>query len=185
MEAASVAWRGKRILPRKAVLELLRMLSPQREAVQITLAEQHMKVQTEKITFISKCIDGKYPDVHRLIPANNDKIVRLPKEDFKKALLRASLLCSDRVRGLRLSARPGQFFIAAHNAEQEEGQECISCDYDGAELDYAVNAAYLLDALNAIEDSEVELKLLDTNTAMLLLSPSAPKDLFLIMPMRI
>lgn len=64
---------------------------------------------------------------------------------------------------MRLSFDPGTLKLLAHNPEQEEAEEEIELEYDGEPISIGFNVAYLLDALNVIDDTSVSIHFQDAN----------------------
>ncbi|OUR64447.1 DNA polymerase III subunit beta, partial [Marinomonas sp. 42_23_T18] len=63
------------IVPRKGVLELNRLLSDSDETVELQIGSNHIRAKVADYIFTSKLVEGKFPDYHRVIPRNNDKII--------------------------------------------------------------------------------------------------------------
>ena len=56
------------ILPRKTVIELIKLLDDSEEDVQIEMSSNQVNFSFGNIKLISKIIDGKFPDYNRVIP---------------------------------------------------------------------------------------------------------------------
>ena len=56
------------ILPRKTVIELIKLLDDSEEDVQIEMSANQVNFSFANIKLISKIIDGKFPDYNRVIP---------------------------------------------------------------------------------------------------------------------
>lgn len=176
----------KLILPKKGVQELQKVLSMAGESVTLSLSDNHLRVTCEHITFTTKLVDGNYPDYNRVIPQNGDKTLVLDKAEIKAALSRAAILSNEKFRGVRLVVKQGIMEIEANNPEQEEAKEIVDIvSQQGNELEVGFNVNYLLDALNAIESTEVKITLGDANTSALIESKNASDNLYVVMPMRL
>jgi len=75
--------------------------------------------------------------------------------------------------------------MQAHNPEQEEAEEEIEVKYDGEDLEVGFNVNYLLDAIAAVEGSEVEIGLTDANSSCLVRAPDNASCRYVVMPMRL
>ena len=173
------------ILPRKTVLELLKLLNDEDTAVRITLSKMHATFNTKKVLLTSKLIDSNFPDHRRFIPSKVIKKLRVDREAFKQALHRVSILSNEKLHGMRLALQPGCLKLSAHNAEQELAEEELEVDYQGASLNLGFNVFYLIEALNTLPEGPVELSFGEENNCALLRSPSNEGLLFLIMPLRL
>lgn len=174
------------IIPRKGVLELLRLLVDADEPATITISSHHFSVSTQEFTFTSKLIDGRFPDYEKVIPKGGDKIITIARDVLKQSLSRAAILCNEKFKGIRFELRNGLLRISASNPEQEAAEEEINIDYSQEELDIAFNAAYLLDILNIV-GPEIQLVFSDANSSVLIkeTEDSAEGSVFVVMPMRL
>jgi DNA polymerase III subunit beta len=172
------------IVPRKGVLELQRLLGGE-GAVSVTVGTNHIRAQIGDIRFTSKLIDGRFPEYGRVIPNKPPRVVLADREVLRAALHRTAILSNEKYRGIRLTLRSGSMTIQAHNPEQEEAVEEIEVTYEGEEIEVGFNVNYLLDALAAVDGSEVELGLTDGNSSCLVHAPGSTSARYVVMPMRL
>lgn len=185
LEMAESAQRNEQIIvPRKGVLELQRLLDGDGE-VELTLATNHVRAQLDSIRFTSKLIDGKFPDYGRVVPAEPPNIVKVDRNLLRHALQRAAILSNEKYRGVRLALAENNVIIQANNPEQEEAEESVEVEYSGEEMEIGFNVTYLLDALSAVSEEQVELGLGDTNSSCLIRAPGSVNSKFVVMPMRL
>lgn len=173
------------IVPRKGVQELLRLLSTGPESVTLELGANHVRLGLGDLRFTSKLIDGRFPDYQRVIPELNDSPVRLSREALRQALGRVSILSNEKYRGVRFSVAADQLRVQSNNPEQEEAEEELGVSYGGAEVDIGFNASYMLDALGAIEQPEVEVYLTDGSSSALVRGEGVEDCRYVVMPMRL
>lgn len=173
------------ILPRKTVLELSRQLADNDEALEISLTPSQARFSFGDVEFVSKLIDGKFPDYERVIPQQQTKIIALDRSLFQHSLQRAAILTNEKFRGVRLVLGTGSLKILSTNAENEEAQEEIEIDYAAEDLDVGFNVNYLLDVLNNISVETIEIRLADSNSSALIMLPGNERFKYVVMPMRI
>ncbi|WVN41809.1 DNA polymerase III subunit beta [beta proteobacterium MWH-UniP1] len=173
------------ILPRKAVLELQRLLSESDESVTIELAANQARFRFDQIELISKLIEGKFPDYQRVIPVGHSKLITLDREILLGSLQRAAILTTDKFKGVRLTLSAGLLRVSSTNAEQEEASEDLEVDYSGDPVDIGFNVQYLLDVLSNLKNKTVEIALQDPNASALITTPEDPEFKYVVMPMRI
>ena len=172
------------IVPRKGVLELQRILGSDGN-VELSIGTNHVRAQIGDIRFTSKLIDGRFPEYSRVIPASPAHSLKADREVFRHALQRTAILSNEKYRGIRLTVKSNAITLQAHNPEQEEAEEEIEVSYKGEELDVGFNVNYLLDALGAVEGTEVELGLTDANSSCLIHAPGVTTCKYVVMPMRL
>lgn len=180
-----VAQRTEAILPRKTVLELARQLADSDDPLEVTLAGNQAVFRFGAIEFITKLIDGKFPDYQRVIPQAHPNLVHLPRQPLLAALQRAAILANEKFRGVRLVLEDGVLKIVSTNAEQEEAQDELEVEYQGARLDIGFNVTYLLDVLNSLSSETIELRFNDGNASALITLPGNEHFKYVVMPMRI
>lgn len=173
------------IIPRKGVMELARFLDNTDSPVKLTLSQNHIKVETDKLSFTSKLIDGKFPDYNRVIPVDGNKLMTVSRETLKNSMSRISILSNEKYRGIRLTLSAGNLAIQANNPDQEEAEEELAVNYDESEMEIGFNVTYLIDVLNVLKSEEVQVKLKDANSSCIVSDVSDPSSLYVVMPMRL
>lgn len=173
------------IIPRKAVLELSRLLENNDTVAKIILSQNHIRVETETLQFTSKLIDGKFPDYNRVIPVDGNKTLTINRESLKRAMNRIAILSNEKYRGIRLTLSPGNLSIQANNPDQEEAEEELSVDYDAEEIEIGFNVTYLIDVLNVLDSEDVHIKLKDSNSSCIISDSENSTNLYVVMPMRL
>lgn len=173
------------IIPRKAILELQRLLDSGDGSVELELGRNHLRVRRSDFTFTTKLIDGRFPDYESVIPIGADKEVVVGRDELRAALQRAAILSNEKYRGVKLDLAPGRLQIVAHNPEQEEAIEELEVRsvVDGLSVGFNVN--YLLDALGALRGGEVMLCLRDSNSSCLVRDADNQRARHVVMPLRL
>lgn len=184
-QAPDVEEEKSAILPRKAVMELERLLGQADKNVTVTLTATHARFDFGPQILTTKLIDGQFPDYDRVIPQSSNKRLLADREPLREALTRVAILANEKFRGIRLEASAEGFTLAAHNPENEEAEESVSARYDGERLTIAFNATYLQDALAALDGETVEFQFTDSNSSALLGVPDSTRYRYVIMPMRL
>jgi len=173
------------ILPRKTVIELQRLLSDAEGAIEMQFANNQAKFSFDGMEFVTKLVEGKFPDYNRVIPKNHRNIITLGRAALLATLQRAAILTSDKFKGVRLSVEPGSLRVASNNAEQEEAVDELDIDYGGPSIEIGFNVTYLLDALGNMSQDMVRLELSDGSSSALFTIPDNAAFKYVVMPMRI
>ena len=173
------------ILPRKTVLELQRLLKDEDTPIEMRFAPNQAKFTFSGMEFVSKLVEGKFPDYNRVIPKNHKNKVTLGREALLTSLQRAAILTSEKFKGVRVNIEPGILRIASSNAEQEEAVEELEIDYGGDAIEIGFNVTYLIDALANMGQEMITVELQDTNSSALLTVPDRAGFKYVVMPMRI
>jgi DNA polymerase-3 subunit beta len=182
---AEVPNRQEVILPRKTVLELQRLLKDDEAAIEMRFAANQARFAFGGMEFVTKLVEGKFPDYNRVIPRNHRNRITLGRAPLLSCLQRAAILTSDKFKGVRVNVEPGRLLIASSNAEQEEAREELEIDYDGDSIEIGFNVTYLIDALGNMGAEMVTLELQDSAASALFTVPDQPGFKYVVMPMRI
>ena len=173
------------IVPRKAVLELSRLLESGDNPARCVLSQNHLRLEIGSLVFTTKLIDGKFPDYQRVIPVDGNKTMEVERDTLKQSMSRIAILSNEKYRGIRLSLSRGNLSIQANNPDQEEAEEELPVDYDETELEIGFNVTYLIDVLNVLDSQRVQIKLKDSNSSAIIHDSEDSSNLYVVMPMRL
>ena len=173
------------ILPRKTVLELQRLLKDEETPIEMRFANNQAKFAFSGMEFVTKLVEGKFPDYNRVIPKNRKNTVVLGRAPLLASLQRAAILTSEKFKGVRVNLEPGLLKIASSNAEQEEAKEELEVDYNGDPIEIGFNVTYLIDVLANMGQDMVKLELEDGTASTLFTIPDNTGFKYVVMPMRI
>ncbi|WP_448554284.1 DNA polymerase III subunit beta [Thalassotalea montiporae] len=173
------------IVPRKGILEIIRLLDPVDEEIQVFLGSNHVRIIDNEYSFTSKLVDGRFPDYRRVLPRNGDKVLETNKDLLRQVLSRASILSNEKFKGVRLNFAANELKITANNPEQEQAEEVIEISFPYEDLEIGFNVSYVLDVLNAIKEQEVKFTLADANSSVVIEGRESGEALYVVMPMRL
>lgn len=173
------------IVPRKTVLELLRLLNDSEDKVSLEVGKNQIRFNFNSISLHSKVVDGKFPDYTKVIPKDHKNIFKINRLLMLQALQRAAILSNEKFRGVRLVLTQDSVKLISTNSEQEEAQEEMEIDYKGDPLDIGFNVSYLLDVLNNNSSDDVQCAFGDSNSSGLITIPGEENFKYVVMPMRI
>ena len=173
------------ILPRKTVLEMQRLLSDKEGAIEMQFAGNQAKFTFDGMEFVTKLVEGKFPDYNRVIPKNHKNTITMGRTALLATLQRTAILTSEKFKGVRLNLEPGVLRVASSNAEQEEAVDELEIDYSGDAIEIGFNVTYLIDALTNMDQDMVQVDLADSNSSALITIPENTTFKYVVMPMRI
>jgi DNA polymerase-3 subunit beta len=173
------------ILPRKTVLELQRLLSEGDAAIEMQFANNQAKFSFGAMEFVTKLVEGKFPDYNRVIPRSHGNTITLGRAPFLASLQRTAIMTSDKFKGVRLNLEPGSLRVTSNNAEQEEAVDELDIDYGGESIEIGFNVTYLIDALASMPQDMVQIALADGSSSALITIPENDSFKYVVMPMRI
>ena len=173
------------ILPRKGVLELVRLLEAEDKPVRLQIGRSNLRAALDGFIFTSKLVDGRFPDWRRVIPRNSDKALIAGREDLRQAFARAAILSNEKFRGVRLNLQENLLRITANNPEQEEAEELLDVQYAAGEMEIGFNVSYVLDVLNTLKCDQIRISLSDSISSAIIEDFEHQDAQYVVMPMRI
>lgn len=173
------------ILPRKTVIELIKLLDDSEEDVQIEISSNQVNFSFSNIKLISKVIDGKFPDYTRVIPTGHQNTFTTERLGVLLAMQRASILSNEKYRGIRMVLSNNNLKLISTNSDQEEAEEELEINYSGDTLDIGFNVTYLIDVLNNTNSEQATFSFADASSSCLITIPNNAHYKYVVMPMRI
>ena len=175
------------IVPRKTVAELRKLLEEASGDVACALSDTRIQFTVGNVMLTSKLIDGTFPEYERVIPRDNEKILRVGKKDFAEAVARVAAISSERSRPVKMSLARDLLVLSAASPEQGTASEELDGDritYDFSPLEIGFQARYLNDITDQIGDT-VEFLFSDGSAPTVVRESGDPTALYVLMPMRV
>lgn len=178
------------ILPRKAVQEMQRLFAEGEVEIGLVIGKNHLRAITTHTSFITKLVEGKFPDYRRVLPkAGEGTHMEVSREQLRQALLRVSALFSDRYRGVSLQFLPNTLRIVASTPENDQVEDEIEINYSGPSMEIGVNSSYLIEYLNIISSPSVRATLVGPDRVILFepvdSANTEGQQAYVVMPMRL
>ena len=181
--AIPTAEKKQLIVPRKGVQELLRLLGDSDDEMEIVMSKNHVRIALDNLVFTSKLIDGKYPDYNRVIPEPAAHLVQAQREPLRQSLSRASILSSDKYRGVKITLEQNKLRALVQNPEHEQAEDEIDVEYSGENQEVGFNVSYLLDAVSIIQTDRVRLSVSSPKSGCLVLPEEGEGSKYIVMPL--
>jgi DNA polymerase-3 subunit beta len=175
------------IVPRKTVAELRKLLDEESGSVEIGLSDTRIQFKVGTITLTSKLIDGTFPEYDRVIPRDNDKVLRVGKADFAAAVARVAAISSERSRPVKMALEKNLLTLSAASPDQGTAVEELDGDrvkYESTPLEIGFQARYLNDITDQIADN-VEFRFADGQAPTIVRDSADDSALYVLMPMRV
>src|ERR1043165_1352930 len=88
----------KVLIPRKAMSELVRMISETADTERIGFGkdDNHLFFDMGKRLLISRMLTGQFPNYEAVLPRSNDRIVAVDRDEISAAIKRAAILSDER-----------------------------------------------------------------------------------------
>jgi DNA polymerase III subunit beta len=175
------------IVPKKPLNLLKSALPDNEDELTLSYNSNHLFVKHGGTELVCRLIDARFPDYKVVIPTDNPYVLTVNRSDFQGALRRVSVFSNKSTNQVALSISGNELQLASQDVDFSfEGNERMSCTYDGEDLAIAFNAKFLIEMLNGAETAEINVEL-STPTKAGIIKPSEQEPneelLMLVMPL--
>jgi DNA polymerase-3 subunit beta len=174
------------LLPRKGMMEIRRLLEEECEAgFLMGITEKSAAMKKDDTLINVRLLEGEFPDYRKVIPENNDKTVLVDRNGLLASLKRVSILSADKIKGVNFKFSKNSLVLTSSSPDIGDATEELETEYEGEDVEIAFNASYMIDMLEAVQDEKVEVRLKDSLSPGMLVSPGGGDHTYIIMPMRL
>lgn len=175
------------IVPKKPLNLLKSALPDNDDELKISYNSNHLFVDHGATELVCRLIDARFPDYKVVIPTENPYKMTVSRADFQNALRRVSVFSNKSTNQVALTISGAELQLAAQDVDFSfEGNERMSCRYEGEDIQIAFNAKFLVELLSATGSSEVVMELSTPTKAGILLPVDKDENedqLMLAMPL--
>jgi len=173
-------------IPRKAVMELRKILESGDEVVEFSVDGGVAHARRGRVAMSMRLIEGEFPDYHQVVPARSERIASVDAASLFAALRRVSIVSSERSRGVKLQLDGQKLELTTINPDVGEAAEELDVEYDGEPVSIGFNARYLLDVLSVLpSEKRIEMGFNDEVSPGLIRSAGDADYCYIVMPMRL
>jgi len=181
------------IIPARTLNELLKMSSfIEEDSIKICKDKSTIIFKSEKITTISRLLEGQFPRYNQLIPSESPKQAVVNVSQLISALERVSVMVNDKTSIVKMLFANNELTLSADTPDAGKSEDKIDIEYDAEELLIAFNYRFVLDALRVINGEKTDDKSknviigLNAPLSATVLKPQSEDDFIcLIMPVQI
>jgi DNA polymerase-3 subunit beta len=173
------------IISKKTVFEVKKMLDLFQEDVSVTFNASQIQFTFGNVVFISKLVDGKFPDYKRVIPEAGSDFFVVKRSDFLEMVDRVAVISDDKVKSVKLELGNNCLACYVANSKVGSGRDEVEVIYSGQGWSSGFNASYLLDVAQTVQGESLKVYVKESLSPILIVDESEPGSLFVVMPMRI
>ena len=172
------------IVPRKSINEIGKLVGEESENVIIELGQTSIAVKISGTTFISKLIEGKFPDYEQVIPSGDSSQLVINRKTFSECLSRVSVMSvDDKDKGVRFLTSENSINISTHKPKKEKAEENIICNYSGEEIDIAFNVNYIQEVLSTLDSENIDINFFGSDKSCLITDSGSSDLQYVVMPL--
>lgn len=175
----------KTIIPIKNAAELARVAEEfTNDSVKLFFGKNQVAIEGKNIYFVSRTIEGLFPDYRQIIPKESKTEAVVLKEDLIRAL-KMAVVFSDSFNQTTFSISPEnkKMSLKAKNADIGEGSVVIQAAISGEPVELSFNHRYFSDCLPSIPSDSVSISFSGAGKATVVRGVSDTSFLYIVMPM--
>ena len=147
------------LVPGKAFDDVIKM-AHKKDNLEITLTSNQVRFTFGNTIFVTRRIEGNYPNYKNLLPDHYQTKVILSQEEMLEAAKRVALMAvSNTALKLTVSAEDQALVLSSHSNDYGQAEEVIMAKVEGEDKEISVNNSYLLDGLTSISGDFFTLEL--------------------------
>ncbi len=177
------------IIPARSLAELNRLISDQREPVELTINPKKSQTifRLTNVEMVSQLIQGTFPNYEQLIPQAYSTRAVVKLSEFLMATRSASIFARDGSGIVRLQIMPkdgkGKIAISARAEEIGDNLGEVDAAVEGEETKIAFNSRYLMDVLGVLTEEEVALEATTSSSPGVIRPVGKDNYVHVVMPM--
>src|SRR3954467_15869077 len=173
------------IVPRKAVLEVRKLIEETEGEIAVSLSDAKIKFGLDNVSLTSKLIDGTFAHYERVIPTGNDKILEAERKPLFDAVDRVSAISAEKSRSIKMNCEKGLITLSASSPEAGSASEEVEVTYSAGHLEIGFNSRYLLEILGQIEGDAARFAMADAASPTVIRDVADASAMYVLMPMRV
>ena len=108
--------------------------------------------------FISRLIEGKFPDYNTVLPKDGYKISIISTKKLYNSIKMVSLLAEEKSHSIELSFNENNLAIKTVNTNVGEGNDELEINYKGEPISIKLNSRYILDFISNINEENLKVR---------------------------
>jgi DNA polymerase-3 subunit beta len=174
------------VIPTRILNEVIRVATTSEdESIFIGVLDNQVSFKMSDKYFLSRLIEGKYPDYPKLIPLSSETVILAKRDDLISSIRRTSIMANERTNIIRLDFEKHSLNLSANTPDMGDASDQMEVDYKGTGLKIAFNYKFLVEALQAIETNDVKMEFIGSLGPALFKSDEDDNFLCLIMPVQV
>ena len=183
-EGSSAAKAASAIMPHKILSELLHTLKDE-GTVKILFGERQVAFDLGSVLYVSNKLDGTYPDYNQIIPKSFERTIRLNKQALTRTIRQAAIIADEKNHSVKMNFTAGGLNISAMTYDIGSFASSMAVDYAGDDYEIVFNHRYLSEVIRLIAQDELELKVNNPGSPVVIVGVDVSDALFVVMPIKI
>lgn len=172
------------LIPQRSVAEILRILENREEKIKIITDKNQLFIILENIKFVSRVVEGVFPDYQQIVPKKFVTDVLIDKTTILNNLRTASVF-SGKLNEIiiKVDAESELITIKTANSDYGEHTSSLESKITGESINMSFNYRYILDCLPQINSENILLRFSGDGKPLVVTGAEDNSFQYLIMPM--
>jgi DNA polymerase-3 subunit beta len=170
-------------IPPKALKTLIDYFGDKNIDLNIRYDEKMIGFYLEDATIVARLIEEAFPDYKQVIPEDNDKTLKISRNDLLGTLKRVSIYADTTSHLISFDAKSDSVRLHTET-DLGSAEEHLPCDFDGQQVTINFNANYLSEILRNLNKDTVEFQINTPQKAVIITQEKKEKEelIYLLMP---
>lgn len=158
------------IIPKKSALLIRSLLAKDSNEVKIEFGGKNIKFTLDGYTYISRVIEGRYPNYNSVIPKNNPNRVTVDRAMLLNSVKRVSVCSNQGTDLIKFSVGRDKIVLEAKDLDfSTSAKDSVSCAFDGEGIDSVIGlkSRSIIEMLSVLTSPEISIEFTDTAHAVL------------------
>ncbi|MBN1337031.1 MAG: DNA polymerase III subunit beta [Deltaproteobacteria bacterium] len=173
------------LLPRKALVELRKMLDRPEEKVEIAFGERAATFTMGTAILHTRLVDGEFPAYRSVLPKTHLRRLEVDRIALLEAFRRVSLEAVDQSNTVRIQVQPEQLLISARSVDHGEANHPVPITLEGEPILMGFNVRFFLDVVSCMTDEALVAELGEALSPCVVRPRDRDDALFIVMPIRL
>lgn len=173
------------VVPGKALDEVAR-LSSDSGNISIGIAENQILFEFGDSVFVTRRIEGSFPNYKQLIPKECETRVTVMSDDLAAAVKRVALMAQHNTPlKVAVNVEDMTLSLAATTQDIGDASEDLMVKAEGKDVEIAFNHAFLMDGIASADSEQLDLEIQSSLKPGLVRTAGDDSYLYLLMPVRL
>lgn len=175
----------KVIVPKKAALEIRRLLEEGGDEPMIGFTKNMLIFRKSRLVLTSRLMEGNYPNYQQVMPKETSTFTSVNREEFEGALRRVSVLSRDKTYAVKMTFASDHIKLFSSHPDMGEASEEVPAVFGGSEFSAGFNARYLLDVLSVMDSETLHFQMEAPLSPCLIKESDNPRFKTVVMPVKV
>lgn len=173
------------VIPRKMQSEVLKLITDNEKDIELLIGQRHVSFKVNNYYVISRLLEGQFIDYNSTIPSGKNTVIKINRKDFINSVDRTLIIGNDKIPSpVRLTVKGTTLKLKCQGSGGKV-KDKLEVETSGEDVEIGFNNQYLLDALKARKEEEIELIINGSLSPMILKPIEGDEFTSIVVPMRL